>query len=195
MKKIDTALFVLLFSLGSTPTKAQKNIVNVSDFGARPGSYENVVPALKSAIESCKKTDNAVLVFPEGRYDFWPDNSNRKKLFGSSMHGEDIVKKDPQNLEGFSNQFCTKSAVWYYLNRLERQYIVVNGSSKSVQFSNKACTSLSNCSFTLKQGEVTLVENDDVFTPALWLQKPGIIAYNKNGFYFKLIYKVSIENN
>lgn len=80
MKKIDTALFVLLFSLGSTPAKAQENIVNVSDFGAKPGSFENVVPALKSAIESCKKTDNVVLVFPEGRYDFWPDNSIREKL-------------------------------------------------------------------------------------------------------------------
>ena len=91
------------------------------------------------------------------------------------------MKKDPQNLQGFTGQFCTKTAVWYYLNRLERQYIVVNKSSKSVQFSNNVSTSISDGKFTLKQGDITLVENDDVFIPALWLQKPSIIAYSKNG--------------
>ncbi len=126
------------------------------------------------------------LKYPAYYYCGGQDNSEWGKLFGSSMHGEDIVKKDPQNLPDFIHQFCTKTAIWYYLNQLERQYIVFNDDYKSVQFSNKVNTSLSNGNFMLKQGDVTLVENDDVFIPALWIQKPSIIAYSKNGYQNKM---------
>jgi hypothetical protein len=125
---------------------------------------------------------NNYLKYPAAYYCGGQDNGEWGKLFGTSMHGEDIVKKDPQNLQGFTGQFCTKTAVWYYLNRLERKYIVVDKGSKSVQFSNNVTTALSNGNFTLKQGDVTLVENDNVFIPALWLEKPSVIAYSKNGY-------------
>lgn len=57
-----------------------RNQVNVTDYGAKPGSYENVVPTLKLAIQACKNQPESVLVFPEGRYDFWPDQCFKEKL-------------------------------------------------------------------------------------------------------------------
>ncbi len=125
------------------------------------------------------------LKWPASYYCGGQDNSEWGKLFGTSMHGEDVVKKDPQNLTGFIYQFCTKTAVWYFLNQLERQYIVVNEDNKMVQFSNNVSTSLVNGNFMLKQGSVSLVENDDVFIPAVWIKKPSIIAYSKNGYQNK----------
>jgi hypothetical protein len=80
MNKLATVTGLLLLVLSVFGLPAAGGIINVKDYGARPGSYENVVPALKLAIEACKNQSDAVLVFPEGRYDFWPDNSNLKKL-------------------------------------------------------------------------------------------------------------------
>jgi hypothetical protein len=125
------------------------------------------------------------LKWPASYYCGGQDNSEWGKLFGTSMHGEDIVKNDPQNLSGFIYQFCTKTAVWHFLNQLERQYIVVNEDNKLVQFSNNVSTSILNGNFLLKQGSVTLVENDDVFIPAAWIKQPSIIAYSKNGYQNK----------
>ncbi|MBK6283849.1 MAG: hypothetical protein IPF54_15435 [Draconibacterium sp.] len=62
---------------------------------------------------------------------------------------------------------------------------MVNEDNKMVQFSNNVSTSLVNGNFMLKQGSVSLVENDDVFIPAVWIKKPSIIAYSKNGYQNK----------
>jgi hypothetical protein len=56
------------------------NIVNVTDYGAKPGSYENAAPALILAVEACRNKPGVKLIFPEGRYDFWPDQSIKEKL-------------------------------------------------------------------------------------------------------------------
>ncbi|MDR2848116.1 MAG: NPCBM/NEW2 domain-containing protein, partial [Bacteroidales bacterium] len=51
-------------------------------------------------------------------------NDTEGLLFGKSMHGEDLIRKDPQHLTGFLHQFCTQTLPWYYLNRLQRlEYI------------------------------------------------------------------------
>ncbi len=125
------------------------------------------------------------LKWPASYYCGGRDNSEWGKLFGTSMHGEDIVKKDRPYLSGFMQQFCTSTAVWYFLNQLERQYVVVDGDDKSVQFSNKVRTSLVHGNFTLVQDDVTLIENDDVFIPAVWRKRLSIIAYSKNGYQNK----------
>jgi hypothetical protein len=44
--------------------------VRVTDFGAKPDSRRNAVPAVQRALEACRKVDRPVLVFPCGRYDF-----------------------------------------------------------------------------------------------------------------------------
>jgi len=51
--------------------------VLITDFGANPNSGENCVPAILEALEDCKKQGSVVLIFPSGRYDFYPENSPR----------------------------------------------------------------------------------------------------------------------
>jgi hypothetical protein len=70
-------------------TLSTGNLINVTDYGAKPGSYENAVPALKKAIEACKKNGQATLIFPNGRYDFWPEDAERRNYFISNTSSEE----------------------------------------------------------------------------------------------------------
>ena len=110
------------------------------------------------------------------------DNSEWGKLFGTSMHGEELVKNDYQNLAGFKEQFCLKTAVWYYLNRLDRLYLLRGMNYKAVQYSDNVRTSLSGQEYKITRGDATLLENGDVLIPALWINRKSIIAYSKTGY-------------
>jgi hypothetical protein len=125
------------------------------------------------------------LRWPASYYSGGRDNSLWGRLFGTSMHGEDIVRKDPVTLEGFAWQFAARTAVWYFLNRLDRQYLVNTRDYKSVQFSNDVRTILSGNHFTVTMGDRLLVENENVFIPALWMEKQPILAYSKEGYQNK----------
>lgn len=125
---------------------------------------------------------NNYLRWPASYYCGGVDNSEWGKLFGTSMHGEDVVRKDAEKLTGFKEQFCNKTLIWYFLNRLDRQYILNGNEYKAVQFSDNIRTCIFNKEFTLKKGDISLVENDNVFMPALWLKRPSVIAYSKKGY-------------
>jgi len=78
------------------------------------------------------------LQWPASYYCGGRDDSEWGKLFGSSMHGGDIVRKDPESLRGFKEQFCLKTAVWYCLNRLQRLQVLDGKEYTSVVFSDKS---------------------------------------------------------
>ncbi|MFT3933151.1 MAG: right-handed parallel beta-helix repeat-containing protein [Chitinophagaceae bacterium] len=61
-----------------------QDTIRISDFGYEPGSRINAVPFVQRAIEACKKLANPVLVFPKGRYDFWPEYCDEKKYYESN---------------------------------------------------------------------------------------------------------------
>lgn len=125
---------------------------------------------------------NNYLKWPASYYCGGQDNSEWGKLFGTSMHGEDVIKKDPEKLSGFLPQFCTKTLLWYYLNRLNREYVVSNSAEKSVHFSQNTVSSLKRKEFLVQSDDILLAENEDVFVPALWLKKSSVIAFSKNGY-------------
>ena len=82
-------LTLVAFSVIQPGVYAQKmDTIRVSDFGAKPNSFENVEPAIKLAIEACKKKSDVVLVFPEGRYDFWPEHAEIRNYFISNTSSE-----------------------------------------------------------------------------------------------------------
>ena len=58
--------------------------VRVTDFGAQPDSRRNAVVAVQRALEACRKVDHPVLVFPAGRYDFWPQGCVERDYFESN---------------------------------------------------------------------------------------------------------------
>lgn len=72
----------------------QSQTISVADFGIKPDSYENVTPKVQQVIDNAIASHATKLVFPKGRYDFWPDGAIRVKYFVSntSTEKEDSVK-------------------------------------------------------------------------------------------------------
>ena len=103
-------------------------------------------------------------------------------LFGKSMHGEDIIQKDPNTLPGFLKQFCTQTLPWYFLNRLDRITFSDKKSYKEVAFSEGVTTHLGDKEYHIKQNGRLLLHNGDVFMPALWIGKQAIVAYSTDGY-------------
>jgi hypothetical protein len=71
-------------AMGGADPRDDAPLVRVTDFGAEPGSRRNAVEAVQRALEACRRLDQPVLVFPRGRYDFWPQHSVEKTYFESN---------------------------------------------------------------------------------------------------------------
>ena len=70
-------LVSVVFMLGIWPMSSKgsgTDSISIAKFGVAPGSRENAALAVIKALESCKGKENVVLVFPKGRYDFWPQH-------------------------------------------------------------------------------------------------------------------------
>lgn len=119
---------------------------------------------------------------PASYYSGGVDGSELGKLFGTSLHGEDIFKEDPQQLKGFLRQFCTQTLPWYYLNRLQRLEYMKDGAVQEVKFSEGVVSRLAGKEYTIKQDGRTMLQNGDVFMQALWTKTPSIIAYSTDGY-------------
>jgi hypothetical protein len=93
MKTCTVSFVIALFwisTLVASPTEAysQSNglsdTVYITDFGIQPDSRQNAVPAVQRALEKCRSMPNAILYFPRGRYDFWPQHAVEKVYFESN---------------------------------------------------------------------------------------------------------------
>ena len=80
-------ILIIALLLASILTNAQ-TVVNVSDFGAGPNPFTDATASVKSAIAACKSTPGAQLVFPTGRYDFWPEHTEKREYFISNTSTE-----------------------------------------------------------------------------------------------------------
>ena len=58
------------FLLLCNTLQAKLITVNAADFGIKPG--EDAVPGLRRALQACRQTAKIRLIFPPGRYDFYP---------------------------------------------------------------------------------------------------------------------------
>jgi hypothetical protein len=72
----------------SSETEGKDNVipdtVRVTDFGLKPGTRENATLAVQRALAECRGKTNPVLVFPRGRYDFWPQYATEKLYYESN---------------------------------------------------------------------------------------------------------------
>ncbi|GAV14208.1 Ig-like domain-containing protein [Paenibacillus sp. NAIST15-1] len=103
------------------------------------------------------------------------------ELFGTSMHGEEIVKKDKVRLTGFLQEFSATTLLWQYLNQFER--LSYNEPTSTVQFSDGVTSSKQSGKRVVKHGDVTIADGTDMFVPALWRKdKPEIIAFSQDGY-------------
>jgi hypothetical protein len=58
--------------------------IRITDFGLNADSRVNAVPFVQKALEACKGKVNAVVFFPKGRYDFWPQYCIEKVYYESN---------------------------------------------------------------------------------------------------------------
>lgn len=81
------SLWVATAGLGLQPTwpvqaEAQAGkIVDITAFGAKAGDESDTTPAVLAAIAECRQARAGKLVFPPGRYDFWPDRAAERYCF------------------------------------------------------------------------------------------------------------------
>jgi hypothetical protein len=96
--KITASLFLVC---GLFHAKAQ-DTVSIGEFGYVAGSRDNAVPFVKKALAACRNKKNPVLVFPKGRYDFWPAGCDEKLYYESNT---DVIplRRCPIVIAGFKN--------------------------------------------------------------------------------------------
>ena len=71
--KISKLSLIFIFWVWIFSVKVQaQNILSITDYGYIPGSKENVIPALKAAIQDASASGSVAISFPKGRYDFYP---------------------------------------------------------------------------------------------------------------------------
>jgi len=84
MRKQPFQILILVFTLCASNLISGQDTVRVSDFGLNPDIRENAVKIVQQALEVCKTKNYPVLVFPKGRYDFWPQYAIEKLYYESN---------------------------------------------------------------------------------------------------------------
>lgn len=80
-------VFILLFY----PALIRAEIIYVGDYGVEPNRFDDVTEGVQKAINDCAKYEQCTLVFPEGRYDFWPDKAVETHYYISNTSSETEV--------------------------------------------------------------------------------------------------------
>ena len=62
--------------------------IDVVSFGAIPNSFADATVSVQKAIEASRKQPHAVINFPKGRYDFWPDRAAETHYYISNTSSE-----------------------------------------------------------------------------------------------------------
>ena len=99
MKKILMLMAALVMTTGARAG----DTVSVADCGAVANDKSDATPAVRAALEKCRATHASKLVFPAGRYDFWPDLAQEK--YGYISNNDEGLKRiafpllDIENLE------------------------------------------------------------------------------------------------
>jgi polygalacturonase len=69
---------------------AQTTVISVADYGADPSGKTDSTKAVADAIAAAAEIDGAAtVVFPTGRYDFYPETSAVRELYISNTVGAD----------------------------------------------------------------------------------------------------------
>ena len=85
---------VILILIQSFLLKSEaQQIIDVTDFGVKPWSYENASPAIVKAISESKDKKDIVLVLPGGRIDLWPEGAIKRELYISNSTMDDTIPK------------------------------------------------------------------------------------------------------
>lgn len=86
-------LGLILLMLGFSGIINAQKIIDVEDYGVKPDSFEDAVPAIQKALSDAAKHESAVIRFPKGRIDLWPGKAIKKELYISNATESDSLSK------------------------------------------------------------------------------------------------------
>ena len=151
MKK--TLILFISLSYGLFAFGVQKpNIINVKDYGVLPGKID-CTPGLLKALEACKKSENAELIFPSGEYHFYPDFGVDKYYFVSN--NDEGLKRIVFHLENFKNLTIDGHNSSFIFHGFVNPFVVDN--SGNITFKNFSV----DCSRTFHNEAIILANNPD----------------------------------
>lgn len=96
----NKALIVSVTVFSAYLTTAAQTILQITDFNCKAGGRNNCVPAVQAALATCNDNDSTIIMFPKGRYDFWPSSENQ----GFEV-GFDLKEKKNVIIEGNGSEF------------------------------------------------------------------------------------------
>lgn len=79
-------LAVLVLKTALVSSLVTAGTVNVTDFGVQPNSRRNAVAGVQKALRACREVEMATLIFPKGRYDFWPRHAKERVYYESNSY-------------------------------------------------------------------------------------------------------------
>lgn len=83
-------LFFWIALLGISFNSYAKS-VSIEEFGLKPNMRVNAIPYVEKALKYCESLDSATLFFPDGRYDFWPQEIHTAGYYESNTY--DVMPK------------------------------------------------------------------------------------------------------
>lgn len=95
-----TGLGLSLILLTGAISAGAGQTLNIATFGAQPNGSDTT-PFVRAAVEQIRQGNVDKLVFPPGRYDFWPDHAEEKYLFISN--NDEGLKRIAFLLAGVNN--------------------------------------------------------------------------------------------
>lgn len=95
------AISVMFLFIADGMAQAKEKVVDITAYGAKSGDGSDTIPALKAALEQCRKSGVHKLVFPKGKYDFRPDRAEEMYMFVSN--NDEGLKRIAFQLTGMKN--------------------------------------------------------------------------------------------
>jgi hypothetical protein len=166
---------------------------NIDVTGEFKGDYRTDWPSLvglqpmswwfSESVDEYMQRPASLITGGEGVDDLHRKISLGGKLFGSSMHGEDEVTHDPQNLSGFLGEFCLHTVPWYYLNKHERLSVQIAPEMSTASFAGDVTSRVSATGrISITEHGRLLRDGEDILMPASWRTDRSLIAYSADGY-------------
>lgn len=92
-KGIIYFLIIIPMLLGINVAACAQRIIDLSDYGIIPNSYQNASPNIARAIKAAAGADSCIIKFPGGRIDLWPEGASREVYYISNATESDTCSK------------------------------------------------------------------------------------------------------
>src|SRR5690242_18084447 len=93
-KKTAYGIVIFLWLSGISNAIYAQKIINLSDYGGIPNSYQNASPGIARAIKDAAGFDSCIIKFPGGRIDLWPEGAEKQVYYISNSTENDSIPKE-----------------------------------------------------------------------------------------------------